>query len=274
MTIEPAARALMMVTRERLVGGLLCEMLKSRGYRCTVETDPRTAMARFLADSPGVTIVDLASLDVEGLELIRSIRMADAGAVLIAIVGAGRSPLTAAAYDLGVADVVNRHEDATQILQLMHEAGHDEAGSPHPSLTPILDEPIHALVVDDDAAVRRLLERVLTREGYIVWTASDGIEALDCLEREHVRLMFLDLRLPRLGGLAVLRRLREQRSPPRTVVMSGYADRELMQAAIALGAFDYLHKPLSVDRVLVTATSGLVLDGIGRRSFWNKWRRA
>jgi hypothetical protein len=64
---------------------------------------------------------------VEGLEKIRSIRMADGGAVLIAIVGDGRSPLTASACDLGT-----------------------------------------ALVVDDDATVRRLLERVLTLEGSIV----------------------------------------------------------------------------------------------------------
>jgi DNA-binding NtrC family response regulator len=55
-------------------------------------------------------------------------------------------------------------------------------------------------------------------------------------------------------------------------VMSGSADRELIREAITLGAFDYLHKPLSVDRVPVTATSGIVRDRIGRRSSWNTWK--
>jgi DNA-binding response OmpR family regulator len=258
MTITPTASPVLIVTRERLLGGLLCEVLKARGYRCTLQTNPLCVLEGFLVDTPRLTIVDLASLNFEGLEIIEGIRRVDAGAVVVAIVEAGMSPLKSAAYALGIADVVNRHEDVSQVLERIVNDRQQTAPAP------VLDQPVTALVVDDEPAIRRLLERILTREGYAVLTAGDGIEALECLEREPVRLLFLDLRLPRLGGLSVLRRLREHPSPPRTVVMSGLADLELMQEVVTLGAFDYLHKPLSIDRVLVIATSGLVLDGIRR----------
>jgi two-component system response regulator (stage 0 sporulation protein F) len=248
MTITPTASPVLIVTRERLLGGLLCEVLKARGYRCTLQTNPLCVLEGFLVDTPRLTIVDLASLNFEGLEIIEGIRRVDAGAVVVAIVEAGMSPLKSAAYALGIADVVNRHEDVSQVLERIVNDRQQTAPAP------VLDQPVTALVVDDEPAIRRLLERILTREGYAVLTAGDGIEALECLER----------RLPRLGGLSVLRRLREHPSPPRTVVMSGLADLELMQEVVTLGAFDYLHKPLSIDRVLVIATSGLVLDGIRR----------
>lgn len=148
-----------------------------------------------------------------------------------------------------------------------------DGASPSPGDIPIIDEPTTVLVVEDEPAVRRLLERILTRHGYTVLSAADGQEALEYLDRPEVRLVFLDLFLPKLGGLALLRRIRELPSPPRTIIITGLEDDELKQQALEIGAFDYLQKPLSVDQVLIAASAAVVLDRARSGSFWERWKR-
>jgi two-component system response regulator AtoC len=113
------------------------------------------------------------------------------------------------------------------------------------------------LVVDDEEHVRRVLELMLSRQGYAVTTAANGTEGLERFSAEVFELVILDLRMPDLDGLTVLARLRAS-EPDQTVVMiTAYASVETALTAMKQGAFDYIGKPFQEEEILVVVAKGV-----------------
>ena len=113
------------------------------------------------------------------------------------------------------------------------------------------------LVIDDERAIRQTLSQVLADEGYDVDAAADGVEGLDRLRRERFDLVFLDVWLKDKDGLAILGELGERASTVPVVMISGHANVETAVRAVKSGAYDFLEKPLSLERVLVTAQKAI-----------------
>jgi len=105
------------------------------------------------------------------------------------------------------------------------------------------------LLVDDDAQIRDLLREVGAREGFDVLEAADGAIAIEMMQRRHMDLVLLDLHMPRVNGLDVLREARTLGSNPKIALMSGAARVEDAVEAIKLGASEYFAKPLDLARV-------------------------
>jgi DNA-binding NtrC family response regulator len=105
------------------------------------------------------------------------------------------------------------------------------------------------LLVDDDSQIRQLLSDVGIREGFEVLEAADGAAAIDMLRRRHMDLVLLDLHMPRVNGLEVLRAVRASGSSSQIALMSGAAAVEDAVEAIKLGASEYFSKPLDMPRV-------------------------
>ncbi len=106
-----------------------------------------------------------------------------------------------------------------------------------------------ALVVDDDTSIRRTLELHLNDEGYEVLTAADGQSGVDLALAEAVDFVLLDLRLPRLDGFEVLRRIKAEKPALPVVVITAFDDMQTAIEAIRLGAIDHLGKPLDLDQL-------------------------
>ena len=102
------------------------------------------------------------------------------------------------------------------------------------------------LLVDDEESVQKLLTYPLEREGYTVVQARDGEEALERYRETPVDLVVLDLMLPRLDGLAVCRRLREERSAVPIIMLTARGDEGDKVLGLELGADDYITKPFSI----------------------------
>ncbi|RKZ13336.1 sigma-54-dependent Fis family transcriptional regulator [bacterium] len=109
------------------------------------------------------------------------------------------------------------------------------------------------LVVDDEQNIRRSLSMILGGEGFEVLDAATGEDALVRLAKGGVDAVFLDVMLPGIDGLEVLRRIRESNSEIPVVMISGHATIERAVEATRLGAFDFVEKPFSRDRILVLA---------------------
>jgi DNA-binding NtrC family response regulator len=103
------------------------------------------------------------------------------------------------------------------------------------------------LVVDDDRSIRRTLEKFLSSEGYEVITAADGPEAIRVACGADV--MLLDLGLPGADGFAVLSQVRADAHPPPVIVITARDDMQSTVRAVQMGAYEYLVKPLDVDRL-------------------------
>ena len=127
---------------------------------------------------------------------------------------------------------------------------------PEPSArTPIL-------VVDDDADIRLALEMMLQYDGFEVWTAKDGAEALKRLDAEAARgrapaLVLTDLKMPQMDGLGLLERIQSREAPPPVVLVSGHGDVATAVEAMKKGAVNFLEKPLDDSRVRVTIKGAL-----------------
>ena len=106
------------------------------------------------------------------------------------------------------------------------------------------------LVVDDDAPIRRMLDRTLSAEGYAVETAADGGEALAAVERSTPDLVVLDVGLPGVDGLAVSRRLRAKGLSVPVLLLTARDSVPDRVAGLDAGADDYLVKPFATEELL------------------------
>jgi two-component system, NtrC family, nitrogen regulation response regulator NtrX len=109
----------------------------------------------------------------------------------------------------------------------------------------------NVLIVDDEAGVRSALSGVLRDEGYVVDAVDSGEACLDRVTREPYDVIVLDIWLPGIDGLATLARLRERRVDAPVVMISGHGNIESAVRAIKMGAFDFVEKPLSLDKTVL-----------------------
>lgn len=117
----------------------------------------------------------------------------------------------------------------------------------------------HILVVDDEEDVRDLLSRFLTRRGYEVDTAADGEAALEAVAQEKPDIVLLDIKLPKLSGLDVLERLRDEASDVAIITMSGVADENTARRSLELGAADFVTKPFNLPYLETSLLAKLIL---------------
>jgi len=113
------------------------------------------------------------------------------------------------------------------------------------------------LIVDDEPGVRTALTGVLRDEGYTVEAAPSGEACLDRVNRGGIDLILLDVWLPGMDGLATLARLRERQIDVQVVLISGHGNIESAVRAIKLGAFDFVEKPLSLDKTVLVVRNAL-----------------
>jgi len=113
------------------------------------------------------------------------------------------------------------------------------------------------LVVDDEPGVRTALGAILGDEGFEVRMAESGEQALELLEQETCDAVLLDVWLPGMDGLETLRRLRERNQDIEVVMISGHGTIDTAVRAAKSGAFDFVEKPLSLDRTLLVLRNAL-----------------
>lgn len=122
------------------------------------------------------------------------------------------------------------------------------------------------LVVDDEQGIRQVLQDVLGDEGHQVFAVEDGFQALEILEKEAVDLVILDVWLPNMGGIDVLKRLRGGWPDIEVVVISGHANINMAVQAVKIGAFDFLEKPLSLEKTITVVENALKLEELKREN--------
>jgi CheY-like chemotaxis protein len=111
------------------------------------------------------------------------------------------------------------------------------------------------LVVDDDPVIGKSFDRVLSRKGYMVINAADGIEALNKLANEEYDAVFTDIRMPGISGLEVAERVRAKRPWTPVVIITGYGSEAVEAHAKAAGVREFLRKPLSPDMIATSAAA-------------------
>jgi len=117
-----------------------------------------------------------------------------------------------------------------------------------------MEDRIRVLVVDDEEVVRLGYRRVLSSDGFRVAAAASGPDALEQMAGSRFDVVLLDLRMPGMDGLDVLRAIKEQWPESEVVVVTGYPSIDTAKTAVKLGAYDYLTKPVVPEAVVRAAT--------------------
>src|SRR5713101_5918092 len=113
------------------------------------------------------------------------------------------------------------------------------------------------LIVDDERGIRETLSAVLRDEGFVADTVASGEECLKAVERRAYGCVLLDVWLPGIDGLETLRQLRQSNCDAAVVIISGHGNIETAVRATKLGAFDFIEKPLSIEKTVLTVRNAL-----------------
>lgn len=116
------------------------------------------------------------------------------------------------------------------------------------------------LVVDDEKNIRESITGILQDEGFSARLAKDGHEAIDAVKDEKPDLVLLDIWMPGMDGIDTLKELRSLHSDLQIIMMSGHATIETAVTATKLGAYDFIEKPLSLEKLLVCIHNGLKVN--------------
>ena len=113
-----------------------------------------------------------------------------------------------------------------------------------------MKEKISILYVDDEETLRMLVSHQLEPEGFAVDSADDGDTAVEMTSKKNYAVILLDVRMPRMNGIEVLKYLREHKSPSRIIMLTGVDDLAVALEAVKNGANDYITKPYDLSNLV------------------------
>lgn len=122
------------------------------------------------------------------------------------------------------------------------------------------------LVIDDEPGIRTTIRDILEDERYVVTLAEDAVVGLELMEKLSPDLVLLDVWLPRLGGIEALAEFKKRRPELEVVVISGHATIDMAVRTLKLGAFDFIEKPISIDRLLAACRNALAMADLRREN--------
>lgn len=124
------------------------------------------------------------------------------------------------------------------------------------------------LIVDDDEVMQETLSDVLRRRGYEIFSVGSGNDALSVMKKSVIDLILLDMRLPDVNGLEVLKKIKELDTEILVIIMTAYSDVETAVTAMKSGAYHYINKPFELEELKL-----LIEKGLETKSLINEVRR-
>ncbi|WP_026677249.1 response regulator [Fictibacillus gelatini] len=113
------------------------------------------------------------------------------------------------------------------------------------------------LIVDDQYGIRVLLNEIFQKEGYETYQAGNGVQALAIVEEETPDLVILDMKIPGMDGLEILRRIKKLNEEIQVIIMTAYGELDMIHEAMKLGAITHFAKPFDIDEIRSAVRSEL-----------------
>jgi len=261
---------ILIVDPERLFGELLGQVLTQAGFEVLTARSGAAALDLFQQRRPQVTILELQLPDKDGATLLRPLRRLDHTVSAIVLTGAANPILEEEVRTLGVNDFLRKDQELEKVLQAVGTTKAEPAFAAPTSPMGELEGGARILVVDDDPDIRETLSELLIQQGYGVQTACGGAEGLRLIKDIRPHLMLLDLAMPGMDGLAVLRTLPRLAPDVGVIVVSAVQDEGMLREAMKLGSFDCLGKPVDPERLGVSVRAKLTLMEVKRRPWWRR----
>lgn len=254
---------LLVIDDDRMNCDLIQSVFTRHGFHVLAATSGIEGLNLFRQHNPRVTILDLRMPEMDGLTVLKEIRALDPHAPVIILGGGATEVQENQARGLRVTDFIRKGLSLDVLVEGVNRVVQQPAKPPQAS-PPVfsgspaanLDETV--LVVDDEPLIRDLLVQFLSLRGYRVLGVKDGAEALNMVENRPPDLILLDLLMPGMNGVDVLRRLRENEYTGGVIILTGSHDEEVLEEAWALRPQEVLGKPIDLERLLTAIQLVLV----------------
>jgi DNA-binding response OmpR family regulator len=241
---------ILLVDDEPEVLEILNEYLAEQGFAVRTAMEGTEALAEAKRWTPKAILLDVMMPNLGGLEILERLRQINPGVVVILMSGQSSAIEVLSTAGLRVAGAFPKPLNLPELLATLEQAGVVPAkGQAEPVRAHADDDgPARArgdiVVVDDETDVREVLSEYLELKGFDVRQATSGEEALAKVAESCPDVVLLDLGMPGLSGIETLRRLRSDNPRTCVIVVSGNQDQDLAQKVLAMGAADYVPKPV------------------------------
>jgi len=218
-------------------------ILEDKGYCVTTVEDGYQAIEAVRKRHFDAIFIDIKMPGIDGVQTYREIKKIDSDAAVVMMTAYSVEELVKEALEEGAYAIIYKPFDINMVIAIIEE---------------MLTNKTLVLVVDDHFADRETLKAILEEKGYRVATASDGTEAIDMVRSRHYDIIFLDVRLPDMTGFETFEQVKKIDPRATVIMMTGYAEEDLVKSAVGAGAYTCLYKPFDMEKVitLVKAVSG------------------
>lgn len=254
---------ILIVDDEEAICLRLQKELEKEGHEVYYETSPLRVQeelkkARRENKPYNLLLLNIQMPGMDGLTLFSRIREERLGVEAIIMTGYHEEQVVIEAIRLSVKDYLNKPislEELSACVSHAQERLIEEANN---------NGKHRILVIDDEKALADRVKRELEKEGYTVAVVYNGQDGLDHFERHRVDMLIVDVRMPAMDGLELIDRCQQINNDFTSIVITGHGDHEIAREALKKGVFDYLKKPLSLDKLITSVKKGFEQRNIRR----------
>jgi DNA-binding response OmpR family regulator len=259
---------ILVVDDEQLICDLMRSVFSAHGHEVLMASNGREGLELFKKHRPRFTLLDLWMPEMDGVQVLQQIRAIDPQAPVIMLTGRGTDSLEIQARGLGVTDFLRKTIPLETLVKMvdrgMQRSG--KAAQAPPTAVAMEDsssngsDAVSVLVVDDEPQIRDMLRKFLSARNYQVRVAADGQQALALVDQKSPDIIVLDVKMPGMNGIEVLKRLRAKNYAGGVIVLTSSRDETLLQEGLELGSVDVLGKPVDLERLELTIQVGCILS--------------
>jgi len=263
MKAPPEPRVVVVADDEAEIRAILADFLGLYGFTVAEATDGIQLLAQVERSRPVAVIVDVNMPRLDGLAAIRRLRAAHPSLRIIVMTGSADDARDGA-LAAGASAVLAKPLPLADLLPALGLAPAPEpsadrpaaAAGPAPDAARVRGQ---VVVVDDDPEVRAVLVEMLERQGHSVIAVGSAADAVRILAEHRPDVMLLDIYMPGLTGVDALPVLKRVAPEMRVIMVSGSSDEKAARRTLALGAFDYIVKPVDMSRLTHLVETALLL---------------
>ena len=230
--------------------------VKKQGCKAEYTTSSVNALEKLKnAENKGeacdLLILDIKMPEMDGLTILKKVKEAAFNLDVIIITGYDNEDNAIEAIRLGVFDYlckpISLDDLRTAIFRVQQKRAIEQKMTLEQSI----------LIVDDEKELCERVRRELEKEGYQVATAYDGAEGLEYFKNNRVEVVILDIRMPGMNGLEMLKKCREIDDSFISIIITAFSDYEKVTEALKLGVFNYFKKPVSLKELIGSVHKGI-----------------
>jgi DNA-binding response OmpR family regulator len=242
-------KTLLIVEHDPEVAEAMTAHFEDLGYAVDSSRDGLEAMLKIREEAPRVVLMGLTTPRLGGVDALRMLRRWQPD-MSIVLTDSDRRPCRSSEERAGLESEWQTLDKLVALAASPPLARHDAVHAPAPVIEParsVSPEPPRVLVVDDVEDVREMLRDVLEAEGYAVEVAPDAQTATAKVGALRPQVVLLDIAMPGLSGISALQQLRARDPNLGVIMVTGNGDENIARRTLALGAFDYVTKPVDLD---------------------------